>query len=99
MPATELKLRIDWSEMDLFGHVNNVAFMKYIQAARVNYWESIGLTQIHTSLNKGPMLAQTTCTFLQPLYYPGQISIETSLAFIKNSSFGLTHRILNEKKS
>lgn len=34
---TSLELRIDWSEMDLFGHVNNVAFFKYVQASRVNY--------------------------------------------------------------
>ncbi|MCE3258723.1 MAG: hypothetical protein K0S12_364, partial [Bacteroidetes bacterium] len=34
---TEIKIQLDWSEMDLFGHVNNVAYFKYIQAARVNY--------------------------------------------------------------
>lgn len=90
-----LALRIDWSEMDLFGHVNNVAFMKYVQAGRVNYWELIGLTKMHAEQNKGPMLAATSCTFHKPLHYPGNITVETVLEFIKTTSFGLHHRILD----
>lgn len=81
--------------MDLFGHVNNVAFMKYVQAGRVQYWEQIGLTKMHAEENKGPMLAATNCSFHKPLYYPGNITVETSLEFIKTTSFGLHHRILD----
>ncbi len=95
--TTKLALRIDWSEMDLFGHVNNVAFMKYIQAARVNYWEKAGIIQMYAETKKGPMLASTGCTFLKPLHYPGNIIIQTTLEFIKTTSFGLHHQILNEK--
>jgi acyl-CoA thioester hydrolase len=42
----KLELRIDWSEIDLFGHVNNLAILKFTQAARVNYLERIGLMQL-----------------------------------------------------
>lgn len=95
--SLKLTLRIDWSEMDLFAHVNNLAFMKYVQAARVNYWEHIGLTQMHAQKKQGPMLASTSCTFLKPLFYPGQVAIQTKLAFVKTTSFGLHHQLLNEK--
>ncbi len=44
--ATNISLRIDWSELDVFGHVNNVAFNKYAQAARLNYVDTIGLNGI-----------------------------------------------------
>lgn len=91
----KLPLRIDWSEMDIFGHVNNVMIMKYIQASRVNYWEQIGLTR-YLELNKtGPMLASTSCSFKRPLYYPGEISIHARMEFIKNTSFGIHHRLFN----
>ena len=33
---THISLRIDWSELDLFGHVNNIAFHKYAQTARLH---------------------------------------------------------------
>lgn len=91
----KLPLRLDWSEMDLFGHINNVSYFKYIQASRVNYWESIGLTQLHTEMKLGPILASTSCNFLKPLFYPGNIIVEASISFIKKTSFGIRHQILD----
>jgi acyl-CoA thioester hydrolase len=90
----KLNIRLDWSEMDLFGHINNVSYFKFIQASRVNYWETIGLTDIHKATNVGPMLASTHCNFKQPLFYPGTIVVEARMDFIKNTSFGIQHRIL-----
>jgi acyl-CoA thioester hydrolase len=90
-----LELRIDWSELDYFGHVNNVSFFKYVQAARVHYWDIIGLTQSHKESKIGPMLVSCKCDFKQPLFYPGQIEIFSSVEFIKNTSFGMKHKIVN----
>lgn len=94
-PVT-LNLRIDWSELDLFGHVNNVSFFKYIQAARLNYWEHIGLYQYFQETKTGPMVVNSSCNFKKPLFYPGNILIESRCEFIKTTSFGLQHRILND---
>lgn len=55
----KLPLRIDWSELDLFGHVNNVAYFKYIQASRVNYWELSGLAASFTGSRLGTVLLST----------------------------------------
>ena len=93
----QLELRIDWSELDYFAHVNNVSFYKYIQAARVNYWDQIGLTVSHRTTNVGPMLASCKCDFKRPLFYPGKVIIRSKLAFIKNTSFSLHHQLLNEE--
>lgn len=93
----KLQLRIDWSELDYFGHVNNVSFFKYIQSARVNYWDAIGLTKSHLETNIGPILASCNCDFKQPLHYPGQVTILSRVDFIKNTSFGISHRIMNDK--
>jgi len=90
-----LKLRIDWSELDYFGHVNNVSFFKYIQSSRVYYWDQIGLTVYHKETGLGPMLASCQCTFKAPLYYPGEIRIFSRLAFIRNTSFSIEHIIVD----
>jgi acyl-CoA thioester hydrolase len=91
-----LDVRIDWSEMDLFGHVNNVMYFKYIQASRVNYWEAIGLNAMIQEQKKGPILASANCSFLKQLHFPGTIRVQCRMEFIKNSSFGFHHQILNE---
>lgn len=91
----QLDLRIDWSELDYFGHVNNVAFFKYVQAARVNFWDQTGITQTHRNTRIGPMLASCVVDFKHPLFYPGNISIHTRIEFIKTTSFGFHHKIFD----
>ncbi|WP_103865244.1 thioesterase family protein [Aquimarina sp. I32.4] len=92
-----LKLRIDWSEMDTYQHVNNVNFMKYMQSARVQFWEVTGLAKLYAETKKGPMLVSTHCDFKNPLFFPGNVLIQTKVAFIKNSSFGLYHELYNDE--
>ena len=82
--------------MDLFGHVNNVSYFKYIQAARVHFWEQKGLTQFHKEHNIGPTVAAINCQFKKPLHYPGTVTIQTRVEWVKNSSFQLKHHLLNE---
>lgn len=91
----KLELRLDWSEMDLFGHINNVSYFKYVQASRVNYWEAIGLNKLLSDDKIGPILASTSCKFVKPLFYPGSIIIEASIESIRTTSFTIQHRILN----
>ena len=93
----KLPLRIDWSEMDLFGHVNNVSYFKYIQASRVHYWEVSGLAAEFDETKIGPILLSTSCQFIKPLFYPGNLVMECRIEFIKTTSFGIHHRILNDQ--
>ena len=92
-----LSLRVDWSELDVLGHVNNVMYFKYLQASRVNYWEKLGLNVIEFGQEMGPLLASTQCDFRRPLFYPNTITVRASVEFMKNTSFGICHQILNEK--
>lgn len=94
---TQLTLRIDWSELDAFGHVNNVMFMKYIQAARLNFNEHIGLMNLFSAQNIGFMVAETNCQFKKPLHYPGNVTILTKLIFTKNTSYSIEHTLTNNE--
>lgn len=93
---THITIRIDWSELDLFGHVNNVAFHKYAQTARLNYVEAIGLMELHKTQNIGFMVAETNCQFKKELLFPGNIHIQTQIDFVKNTSFFLQHTMIND---
>lgn len=95
--SVKLELRIDWSEIDLFGHVNNLAILKYVQAARVNYLELVDLMQLQTEKKIGPILASTNCQFRKPLFYPGKVIAHSKVDSIKNTSFRITHLIYNDK--
>jgi acyl-CoA thioester hydrolase len=92
----QLQLRLDWSELDLFGHINNVSYFKYLQASRLNYWESLGLTDWFKDQGIGPILASTRCEFRKPLNYPGNISVRVSVSEMRKTSFSLYHQILDD---
>jgi acyl-CoA thioester hydrolase len=93
---TELKIRIDWADLDLFGHVNNVAFFRYIQAARVNFCDAAGLTSLNEADKLSFMVASSRCQFKKPLYYPGHVKINTRCDWTKNSSFQLSYTLTDE---
>jgi acyl-CoA thioester hydrolase len=95
--VVKLELRIDWSEIDLFGHVNNLAIMKYVQAARINYLELIGLMQLQMEKKIGPILASANCQFRKPLFYPGQVTVYSKVDSIKNTSFRIQHIVYNDR--
>ena len=54
--AQVFTVRIDWSDLDLLGHVNNIAFSRFFQAARVEYCGHIGMN-VHQGMATGPILA------------------------------------------
>jgi len=95
--SIKLELRIDWSELDVLGHVNNLQIMKYVQAARVNYLEKVGIPQMHADQNIGAILASIHTQFKKPLFYPGNVTIFSRVEYIKTSSFKIHYEIYNDK--
>ncbi|HWQ10824.1 MAG TPA: acyl-CoA thioesterase [Holophaga sp.] len=94
-----MEIRIDWSELDSIGHVNHLAIMKYVQAARVNYLERIGMMPFcAASGGIGPIMASTSCQFKKELHYPGQVVVMSKAGHLKNTSFQMKHVILNERQ-
>lgn len=92
----ELSLRIDWSDMDQFGHVTNMAYIKYFQSSRIVYLDNAGLLESFEKNNIGPTIASIHCDYHKPLFYPGQVRVRTSVDFIKTTSFGITHSLFND---
>ena len=90
-----LTLRIDWSDLDMYEHVNNISIMRYFQSARVQFWERGGWVQSYQDTKIGHILVSTKCDFKKALFYPGNVEIVTCVNFIKNSSFGLQHQLFD----
>ena len=93
----KLELRIDWGELDAFGHVNNLSIMKYVQEARIVCLDAVGLMQSQSAEGIGPILASIKCQFRKPLFYPGLVTVYSRVDDIKNTSFRIQYQVLNEK--
>ncbi len=94
-----LELRIDWSEVDPFGHVNNLAIMKYVQAARIKFLETIGMMQHHAETRVGPTLVASHCQFKKQLFYPGQVIVVARTEALGSTSFQIKHTVMDASQS
>lgn len=88
---------IDWSDLDLFEHVNNLKIMKYVQSARINYLEKVGLMPMDKIAKTGPILASLHTQFRQPILYPGTVTIYSRVDYIKTSSIKFHHEVYNNR--
>jgi acyl-CoA thioester hydrolase len=87
--------RIDWSDLDLLGHVNNIAFSRFFQAARVEYCGHIGLN-VYQGMTTGPILAASRVQFTAQLFFPGNVRILTRLKKAGGTSIILEHALYDD---
>ena len=91
----KLNLRIDWGDLDLLGHVNNVSIVRYLQAGRIMFMENVGLPAF-AGMKTGPIEAATEIQFSKQLHFPGDITVCTTVREIKNTSMILEHKIYDD---
>lgn len=71
-------LPIRWGDMDAMGHVNNTVYFRYMEQARIEWFESLGYNTGQNA-SEGPVIVNASCTFLVPLVYPGNIEVRMYL--------------------
>jgi len=88
--------RIDWSDLDLLGHVNNIAFSRFFQAARVEYCGRIGL-EVYPGMTTGPILAASRVQFIAQLFFPGNVRIFTRCRKAGSTSITMEHALCDDR--
>lgn len=76
---------IRWGDMDALGHVNNTVYFRYMEQARISWFDGLGLTGLANG--KGPAVINTSCTFLKQLVYPGNVEVKTYAGQAGRSTF------------
>ena len=89
------EISVLWGDEDAFGHVNNVAYLRWAESARVDYLRKIDFFPPLPPEGIGPILASITCHYRRQLTYPDSVVVGTRVAAIGNSSFRMEHRIVS----
>lgn len=92
-------IEIDWSDIDAYQHVNNLAYFKYAQSARVALCAKAGIATSSATDKPGFMLASSECQFKAPLSFPGTIKVKSRITEIGNTSFQISHQILDNAEA
>jgi acyl-CoA thioester hydrolase len=73
-----------WSDMDAYGHVNNTAYLAYLEQARV----SMFFDRYDSSFAGGTVVSHHEITYLHPVvYHPDPLRLELWVEQIRAASF------------
>jgi acyl-CoA thioester hydrolase len=88
---------VAWGEMDALGHVNNVAYFRYLESSRVAYLDRLKIWDYMEETGLGPILASVQCRYRIPLVYPDTLSIGARTTKIEKDRFLVEHSIVSHK--
>lgn len=83
-------IRVAWGDMDALGHVNNVAFNRYFEAARAEYFHQIlgELTSERRSKN-GPVISKVCLDYRRQVFFPATLEATIGVLRVTNRTFTL----------
>ena len=85
---------IRWGDMDAFGHVNNTVYFRYMEQARLDWLTAIECDHgASIPPGTGPVIVNASCTFFEPLVYPGDCEVHVYLSDVGRSSVGSFYEI------
>jgi len=89
---------IRWADMDMLGHVNNVAYFRYMEQARIEWIYSIAGAGGYRG-GQGPVIVNASCNFRVPLVYPGNVEVRMWLGDAGRTSVGSFYELLKDGKA
>jgi acyl-CoA thioester hydrolase len=86
-----------WGDMDVLGHMNNVAYFRYFEQARISWFDSVGISLLPGT--EGPVLGTINCKFIKAAVYPVTFGVSTYCGKLGNKSFVMYHELFDQANS
>lgn len=85
---------IRFTDIDMFGHVNNAIYSQWFDTARFTFLKSI-LPQIEPK-GRSLVMVHIETDFLQQLVFGDKVYVESFVSKVGNRSLGIGQRVVNE---
>jgi acyl-CoA thioester hydrolase len=69
------RIPVRWGDMDAMGHVNNTVYFRYMEQARINWFETL-VPQSDAWKSIGIVIANASCNFRRAINYPGVVEVK-----------------------
>jgi acyl-CoA thioester hydrolase len=82
------KIKVRFSETDMFGHLNNTVPFTYFEEARIEFFNSLGLMMDWSSTESDviPVVADLQCDYIQQVFFNDSLTIHVKAARVGHSS-------------
>lgn len=88
------QLQIRWADLDAFKHINNAAYLVYMQEARADFTWFARIARGEEPLLADMVVARAEVDFLSPIHQTGTtLEVEIYIEKISNSSFVMVYEM------
>jgi acyl-CoA thioester hydrolase len=87
------RIAIRWGDMDAMGHVNNTMYFRFMEQARIGWFEAL-VPRGEAWKGTGIVIANASCNFKRPLNYPGTVDVKVYTAPPGGSSIVTFYELL-----
>ena len=84
-----------WSDMDVYGHVNNAQFLTLYEEARVALFFAAARELGLTSFEDGIVIARHEIDYIKPIDYGDPVRIELWVEEIRASRFTVAYELID----
>ena len=94
----QLKLPVQWGDMDAACHVNNAIYLRWMESCRIEYMKTISGQSSVDIIQVGPILGWQDCKYIFPITFPDSALIGIKTEEIKEDRLILEGRIYSAEK-
>lgn len=89
-----LPLQIRFNDIDMLGHLNNGAYLEFMDLGKTHYFKAVmpdGIDMKRINV----VVVNINCDFFAPTYFEEPIEVHTAVTSISQHSFRMEQRIVN----
>jgi len=86
--------KVAWGDMDAFGHVNNVMYYRYIESARIAYFDQLNVFEQEVLT----VVSSSQCKYLKPVFYPDVLHIGARVEEMRNSAIRMHYILFSQQQ-
>jgi acyl-CoA thioester hydrolase len=91
------RIEVRFRDCDPLGHVNNAAYLTYLEQARLFYWRSMwGFGSEAAAALPGVIMARAEIDYKRPAKYGQLLDVRIGLAGIGRTSFTYDYEVVDE---
>ena len=90
-----VEIPVAWGEMDAFGHLNHAVYFRYMETARITYFEKLDIPEFLGRDPLGPILGSISCRYRAPLTYPDRVSAGVKVTRVEADRFVMSYAIFS----
>ena len=87
--------KVAWGDMDAFGHLNNVIYYRYMESARIFYFDQLNVFAEDVLT----VISTNQCKYLKPVFYPDVLLIGVKIIEMRNSAFRMHYYLFSQNQN